>query len=405
MMNINFETLVRELRDRGPRPRVRIFVAAAGAGAGIQQTLWNPDGASAYLAGSVFPYSKSESVAFLGFEPPSFVCLDEAIDLAISSYVRADNGNPEVQPIGLGLTAAVATTEQHRGDHRVHAVVITRDRVLASEMTLPKEGAHVRRRDGQVADTLGLELILSAARVIPEPVREAYLEATDGQCLKDITERARNHFLSRPLFTRYGQRLEAPAGNLTLFPGNFDPPHEGHFANAGEEATFQITANPPHKPGLSLTDMLGRVRHFRHKRDVLFMEGGALYLEKARRFPNSAIILGSDALERMLDPRWGVEVLPLLTEFRELGTRFKVGCREGADFWTLPIPADFRDMFTELPKTPYAGLSSTQIREGVLAPTSHAPPGTGQVCGAANDCTRFKGHTGQHANLYNQRVW
>jgi len=398
---IRYEDRLAQLRELP----VRIYCAAAGAGAGIQQILWNPVGASAYLAGAAFPYSKELSTDFLGFQPPSFVCLDEAIDLAISSYLKADNGDPTKQPIGLGLTAAVATAVQHRGDHRVHAVVITRDRVLASEMTLPKEGPHVRNRDGSIADTLGIELILAAANLIPEPVREAYLEATDGQCLKDITQRARQHFLSRPLFTRYGQRLEAPAGNLTLFPGNFDPPHEGHFANAGEEVTFQITASPPHKPGLSLTDMLGRVRHFRHKRDVLFMEGGALYLEKARRFPGSTIILGSDALERMLDPKWGVEVLPLLTEFRELGTRFRVATREGDEFARLPIPGTFRDMFTELPKTPYAGLSSTQIREGVLAPTSHAPPGTGQVCGAANDCTRFKGHTGQHANLYNQRVW
>jgi len=35
----------------------------------------------------------------------------------------------------------------------------------------------------------------------------------------------------------------------------------------------------------------------------------------------------------------------------------------------------------------------------------HAKPGTGLVCGAANDCTRLKGHKGKHANLYNGRRW
>lgn len=32
-------------------------------------------------------------------------------------------------------------------------------------------------------------------------------------------------------------------------------------------------------------------------------------------------------------------------------------------------------------------------------------PGTGQVCGAANDCTRLKGHEGDHFNHYNRRRW
>ena len=366
---------IQDLRPRLVDLPVRVYVAASGAGAGIQQLLWQTPGASAYLVGATFPYSPQDTEDFLGFRPRHFVCLETAIDLAISAYLKADNGDSNRTPIGLGLTASVATTVEHRGDHRIYAVVISKDRVLASELTLLKQGSMARAYDGRTADAIGLELLNAAAYVTSEAERLVYRETTKnctgGSLLKDITQEARAHFLRRPLFTRYGKRLETPVGNhtfdadknhLTLFPGNFDPPHEGHFASAGEDVLFQITANPPHKPGLSLPDMLGRVRHFRNKRDVLFLEGGALYLDKARRFPGSTIILGTDALERMLDPKWGVEVLPLLTEFRELGTRFRVGVREGADFGQLQIPADFRAMFTELPKTPYAGLSSTQIR-------------------------------------------
>jgi hypothetical protein len=365
---------IQDLRPKLVDLPVRVYVAASGAGAGIQQLLWQTPGASAYLVGATFPYSPQDTEDFLGFRPRHFVCLETAIDLAISAYLKADNRDNRT-PIGLGLTASVATTVEHRGDHRIYAVAISKDRVLASELTLLKQGSMARAYDGRTADAIGLGLLNAAAYVTSEAERLAYRETTknctDGSLLKDITQEARAHFLRRPLFTRYGKRLETPVGNhtfdadknhLTLFPGNFDPPHEGHFASAGEDVLFQITANPPHKPGLSLTDMLGRVRHFRNKRDVLFLEGGALYLDKARRFPGSTIILGTDALERMLDPKWGVEVLPLLTEFWELGTRFRVGVREGADFRMLPIPEGFGGMFTELPKTHYAGLSSTQIR-------------------------------------------
>lgn len=343
---------------------VRIFVAAAGAGAGIQQILWDPNfgGSSKIFAGAAFPYSKEASVDFLGYEPKNFVCLDEAVDLAISAYIKADNGDPTKQFIGLGLTAAVATTVQHRGEHRVHAVVITKDRVLASEVILPKEGEHGRRRDGLIADTLGMELIIAAARLIPETDEWAYLDATNGKCLRDITLQAREHFFRRPLFTRFGKRMEAPTGSVTLCPGNFNPPHEGHFVNTDEGSLFQITANPLHKSALSLSEMLGRVRHFQGRRDLLFLEGEQLYLDKARRFPGSTIILGTDALVRMLDPKWGVETVPLLMEFQDLGIRFKVGLRGTDTFDEMPIPAEFRHMFTPLPRTKYADLSSTQLR-------------------------------------------
>ena len=35
----------------------------------------------------------------------------------------------------------------------------------------------------------------------------------------------------------------------------------------------------------------------------------------------------------------------------------------------------------------------------------HAVPGTGQACGAANDCTRLEGHKGDHCNIYKGNRW
>lgn len=35
----------------------------------------------------------------------------------------------------------------------------------------------------------------------------------------------------------------------------------------------------------------------------------------------------------------------------------------------------------------------------------HGASGTGQWCGAANACTRLKGHAGQHVNQYTRERW
>ncbi len=359
----------------------RVYIVATGAGAGLQQRLWKVPGASSFLAGASLPYSKEAQDEVLGFTPEHFVTPDVALAYAISAYLKADNGDPDVEPIGLALTAVVATGVQHRGDHRIHAAVVTSKGVLATDVILPKDGADMRIRDGLIADTIGYELLMAGAGILSPETIEAHRKESDGKTFRDATLDARRVLFERPLFTRFGRRLPAPQGNVLLFPGAFNPPHEGHFANAanatarasGEPALFQITASPPHKAALSLTDMLGRLRHFKHKHDVLFMEGGALYIEKARRFPNSTFVLGSDALSRMLDPQWGVEPEALLREFQELGTKFLISERDSdtlRDIMLKKVPVWAYDLFYLLPTTPYRSLSSTQIREAAAQKSS-----------------------------------
>jgi len=86
----------------------------------------------------------------------------------------------------------------------------------------------------------------------------------------------------------------------------------------------------------------------------MFTQGDPLYIEKARSFPGKAFVIGVDALLRMLDPKWGVEVPELLREFYELGTSFYVVGREVEGEWrTLEdvltqIPSSYQNLFTEV---------------------------------------------------------
>lgn len=343
----------------------RVFVVTTGSGAGLQQLLWKQPGSSNYLVGAAFPYSTEQIGDFIGYVPEKRVNPGIALDLAIAAYMKADNGDLTKRPIGVGITAVVATTKEHRGDHRIHGAVVTRDAVYASDVVLLKgSGKIAREADGYLTDIVGYELLLMGAGLMDLHEMTA-LRVMSDKLLRDVSKEARERFLERPLVSRYGQRLLAPQGGVKLFPGAFNPPHEGHFANGGEDVIFQISANPPHKPALSLQEMLGRVRLFKGKRDVLFSEGLPLYIDKARQFPNSTFILGTDALQRMLDPKWGHEVYPLLEEFERLGTNFLVGSRDNDDLHTIygAIPIRFSAMFKHLPRTPFASLSSTQIRE------------------------------------------
>lgn len=382
--------------------KIRLYVIATGAGAGIQQTLWSIPGCSSFFVGAMFPYDGTQTEELLGFKPESFCSEATALDLAMAAYMKACNGDPTKKPMGLGLTASVSTLKAHRGEHRVHAAVITQEGAWASEVTLPKEGSYARVKQGHLADTIGLELIHKAAGLksdshemaqmaqviqslmphdtplidLPMIVTEDGFQSVLGYTFfKDVTTLAFEQFFKHPFLVHGARKSFYSHGRMTdidtFFPGAFNPPHAGHFANAanaaGPNTIFHITVNPPHKPEMKLGDILQRASYFKDHQ-VLFTRDDPMYLDKARRFPVSAFILGTDALLRMLDPKWGYETIPMLKELADLRIRFKVSRKEidgklvALENILSAVPEKFHYMFSELPPTGYAKISSTEIR-------------------------------------------
>ena len=110
----------------------RIFIACTGAGAGAQQDVWLTPGCSAYFAGAAFPYGHDQLEDFLGFAPEQSCCTDTAIHMAIAAYYRA--WLPGVDDaIGVGLSAAVASSKPRRGKNRIHAAIMTAGGDTATE--------------------------------------------------------------------------------------------------------------------------------------------------------------------------------------------------------------------------------------------------------------------------------
>ena len=361
---VTFDSKLGALRDS----KTRAYLACTGAGAGLQQMLWAVPGISSFLVGAEFPYDPAATERFLGFRPEKFCSRATAVDMATEAYARALAGG-EGSAIGLGLTASVATKTEHRGDHRIHAAAACSSGVWAADWTISKGvGAATREVDGRLADELGLQLLLHASLV--ESIFDGGLP--DGLVVEEVTAQARAQFLARSYFARDDKRFCGLPASVrgVLFPGAFNPPHVGHFRIAEEvpdrgPVVFHVTVDPPHKPALSFTEMVERAARLRG-RDRMLTEGDALYLDKARRFPGRAIVIGADALARMFDPCWGQPVEPMLAEFQSLGTRFFVvgrlvdGQFRSPDDVRALVPEPFRALFQ-----PLAGrwdISSSQIR-------------------------------------------
>jgi nicotinic acid mononucleotide adenylyltransferase/nicotinamide mononucleotide (NMN) deamidase PncC len=318
-------------QERLKEAGVSVHVIATGAGAGFQQKLWEVCGSSAYLSGATFPYSAEEQEELLGFMPEHFCSEEAAIDLASAAYMKAYKFGGK-KPVGIGLTASVASEHEHRGEHRVFCCIITDETVTTHHYTLAKGVGDLRRKwDGQICDDLAFYMLSDTLGLNNK------FFILSG---KNATELAKERFFARPFFTANGKRLaQIPHVQdfydpYALMPGAFNPPHEGHFGivdhmikDYGKVTVFEVTAVPPHKEALSVQQLLQRAKLLQGY-DRVFTRHEPFYIDKARAFPGMPLIMGADAMVRLLDPKWGLDIDDMFQEFRQLHTKLYIGSRE-----------------------------------------------------------------------------
>lgn len=371
-MNANrpIETL-QKMGDKAPL----LYLIVTGAGAGFQNDIWEVPGVSNFFIGAQMPYDMEETAKVLGFTPAKFVSEETAIDLALTAYLKA--WKPGRQAIGVGVTCSVTSNRNRKGDNRIVVAVFTEVACYTLNVVLQKGNfwndweekkitqeeleacvAEKRKADGELANRLTAYLLtVVVGGVCSAPV--------SGLNINTNMELARARILAHPYFMASGQRgtVEKINGaNTVFYPGAFNPVHSGHlqgaevamrvhnfisvteamvdlkhgytillsdaeiishFVEFRRTLIFTTTVNPAHKPALTAAEMLQRAAMMKGH-NFLLTEDDPLYLDKARKFPGAHFIMGADALERMLDSRWGIDPLNLVKEFSELKTRFLV---------------------------------------------------------------------------------
>lgn len=303
-------TLFDKLRESG----AFIHVACAGAGSTLITKLWEEPGASEWLSGGTFVYAPVEMEEFLGFPPEEgAVSSTTAIYMAMGAYQRACKAKPAGNSIGVGLTAAVATNRIRRGGGEEFYVAALSKDICA---------LYAYKSDEK---TMGKE-----QRLFQEDhCSEAALEMLNWCFVKDYWKwTIEPDMLLKTAINYVNSRC---GDGQILYPGAFNPIHEGHRrlvstveALTGDKVCYHINTNNPHKPALTATDLLRRCSG---SESFLVDHNLPLYIDKARAYPGTAMIIGTDALQRMLDPKWGPDVVDMLEEFHKLGTFFYVGER------------------------------------------------------------------------------
>lgn len=397
---------VTKLIDHPMQPK--IFLAHTGGAANMSNILSVEPGSSSFCLGSAFTYHQNSTSEFIEErEVNKAVSEQTAVAMATSAFYRGQKyvseSGGEGYPIGISLTAAVATGRHLRGGCRFHGAVRTQDSLKTFFIEMESdEGRGGRQWQNAVAEWIVSNAVLETVGVEQLPISDERVSSKES-LIDGINSLGRGKLLELkeweapvlegegPWFIRkdgtLGDASEINSGEYALFPGNHAPHHFGHSETAkitrdvtGRDTVIELCGAGIEKPVRTKEEMQEMLFQFAGWHPVLIREDAPLFKEKIDACPGvKDFVVGYDTAKRILDPKYyktslfgkltggNGPLLKMLCEQKLRGVRYLVAGRENSqgNYLTvedLKIPFGFKSLFKPLP-TRNMRISSTKLRE------------------------------------------
>lgn len=319
--------------------QARLVIVATGGGSQAISQLAGTAGASSVLVEGLVPYARETIDRLLGGVQEQYCSPRAARRLAVAAWQRAvAAGAAPEQAVGAAVTASLATTRPKRGCHRVHVAVQTLRSTGTASLELTK-GARSRSEEEAVAVGLLWDTVATSCnRDVPLPDhplphhslplqgqehvdRAAFTPPPEWQellagraaAVQAVVRAESGRSLAPLASTAASPGSMPPAGSaaapgMLVFPGSFDPLHDGHrqMARIAEEIAeravqYEISICNVEKPALDYLEIARRLEAFDDERSV-WLSRAATFLEKTEVFPKATFVMGADTFVRLFDP-------------------------------------------------------------------------------------------------------
>jgi hypothetical protein len=352
------------------------------AGAGSQALAWlhSVGGSSRTILEATDRYAPASLIEAVGFTPEQFTSLETGEALAKHANGRARQlAKPDMPVFGVGCTATIATDRAKKGDHRCVVSVHDSFGVTSYELILVK-GARDRQGEEDLVSLLMLSAIAEACGIydLPElPLVETESVQQTFTPTLELAKLIRGETQWLKIDPNGTMHTSGTLPNIALLSGSFNPLHQGHKMlskvageTLGKDVFFELPLVNADKPPLEPLVLRKRAVQFLGF-DTLVLSRAPFFHQKAALYPNSTFILGTDTAERLVALRYYGDsyekMQQALQDLRTKGIRFLVAGRTSkGDFKTLEdiaIPAEYTDMFSEIPESAFhIDISSTELR-------------------------------------------
>ena len=359
-------------------------LAITGGGSGAVGELLRVPGGSRLLIEAQIPYDEQALAAFLGFAPAQASSADTAIAMARTARARAARLVPAgTDLVGLGATAALVSDRPRKGEHRFHIAFANAAGIAHCTCVMAKGRRDRAAEEDLVSRAIVLWLARACGIAAPSPrslldADEHYAETVVAAGCVDTIDQLLAGELDRVTVQPDGQMMLSAPQPFVLFPGSFNPMHEGHvlLARAAEELrqqplAFEISVTNVDKPPLAGETVRHRLAQFAWKSPVELTRAPT-FVEKSRLFPGTTFVVGADTAERLFGPKYygddEARMHMALEEIANSGSSFLVAVRIDAAgrvraLNDIPVPRRYADLFTEIPEHRFrVDTSSSEIR-------------------------------------------
>jgi nicotinic acid mononucleotide adenylyltransferase/nicotinamide mononucleotide (NMN) deamidase PncC len=300
--------LIESLERAGSRI---VIVSTGGGSAAIAHLLCTP-GASGVVLEAAVPYAREAVDRLLGGPQETYCSSRAARRLAMAAWQRARAlGAAPEQAVGIAVAASLRTRQQKRGEHRVFVALQTLRATMVTSVVLEKE-ARSRGEEEELAAALLLECLASVSQDSgPAALLQGRLRPGETVSIERTAAPELWQALlagSRNATLAAGSEA-APTGDQLIFPGSFDPLHDGHrlMARIAEEIaerplSYELSIANVDKPPLDYQEIESRAAQFRGQ--PLWLTRAATFVEKLAIFPQSTFVMGADTFVRLAEPKY-----------------------------------------------------------------------------------------------------